>query len=99
MAKFLYAYTGGGGMAGTPEEQKQLMDLWGVWMGGLGAALVDGGAPFSESKAADGSPGKLGLTGYSLLEAGSLDEAVAKTAGCPIFDAGGNVEVYEAIEM
>jgi hypothetical protein len=98
MAKFLYAYTGGGA-ATTPEDREKAMAAWGAWMGGLGAALVDGGAPFSESKAADGGPAKLGLTGYSILEAGSLDDAVAKTAGCPIFESGGTVEVYEAIEM
>ena len=97
MAKFLLAYTGGG-MAATEEEQQQQMEKWGAWMGGLGAALVDPGAPFSESKSVGGGSTS-GLTGYSVLEAGSLDDAVSKSKDCPIFASGGNVEVYEAIPM
>jgi hypothetical protein len=98
MAKFLYAYTGGSA-AQTPEDQQKAMAAWGTWMGGLGDALVDGGAPCGESRSANGGSVASGLSGYSVLEAGSLDEAVAKTKGCPIFENGGNVEVYEAMAM
>jgi hypothetical protein len=98
MTKFLLAYTGGGGMADDEEAQKAAMAKWGAWMGGLGAALVDPGAPFSESKLVDGGT-SAGLTGYSVLEAASLDDAVAKTKDCPIFESGGHLEVYESIPM
>ena len=99
MTKFLYAYTGGGGnMDATEEERQALYQKWGAWMGGLGDALVDAGAPFSESKSVNGC-GTVGLTGYSLVEAASLDDAVAKAKGCPIFESGGNVEVYETMPM
>jgi hypothetical protein len=37
--------------------------------------------------------------GYSIVEADSLQDAVAKTKGCPILDSGGTVEVFEAIAM
>jgi len=43
--------------------------------------------------------GALEASGYSVVSADSLDEAVKMAKGCPIFDRGGNVEVYEAIEM
>ena len=45
MGKYVLAYQGGS-MAETPEEQEKVMAAWGGWFGSLGAAVVDGGAPF-----------------------------------------------------
>jgi hypothetical protein len=98
MAKFLFAYSGGNGMSADEAERQKQMEKWGAWMGGLGAALVDPGAPFGEAKLVDGGS-SAGLTGYSVYEAGSLDDAVAAAQDCPIFDSGGHVEVYEALPM
>jgi hypothetical protein len=103
MAKFVLAYTGGS-MAETEEAQKAVMDAWMNWFGELGQAVVDGGAPFGASSTVgpDGnvaSGGAAGLTGYSILEADSLDGAVAQAKGCPVLAAGGSVEVYEAMAM
>jgi len=104
MAKFVFAYTGGGGMAPSPAEQQKIMDAWMSWFGSLGDALVDGGAPFGASAtvapdgaAGDGAPA--GLTGYSVLSAASLADATAKAKGCPVLASGGSVEVYEALPM
>jgi len=102
MAKYLYAYKGGG-MARTEEEQQAAMAAWGAWFGELGSATVDIGNPFGASAAvrADGSNGAAGsgLTGYSVVEAASLEDAVAKARGCPIFAGGGSVEVYETLNV
>jgi hypothetical protein len=38
-------------------------------------------------------------TGYSIIEASSTDEAVAKARGCPILMAGGSVEVAEILPV
>jgi hypothetical protein len=97
------AYTGGS-MAETEEAQAKVMAAWGAWIGGLGTALVDAGSPFgaSASVAADGAVsegGASGLGGYSILTADSLDAATAAVKGCPVFDGGGAVEVYEVIPM
>jgi hypothetical protein len=35
-------------------------------------------------------------TGYSIVQAGSLDEATALAKGCPVLSSGGELEVYEA---
>lgn len=103
MAKFLLAYRGGG-MGDSPEAQQKLMEAWMGWFGALGESVVDGGSPFgaSSSIAADGSvtgSGSSGLTGYSILSADSLAEALDKAKGCPVLTAGGSVEVYEAMPM
>jgi hypothetical protein len=39
------------------------------------------------------------VSGYSLIEAPSLDEAHKKARGCPLLAAGGSVEVAEALDM
>jgi hypothetical protein len=49
---------------------------------------------------ADGSIGDVppsGMaSGYSIVQAGSLDEATALAKGCPVLSSGGEIEVYEA---
>ena len=104
MAKFLFVYHGGK-MAETKEEQARVMDAWGKWMGGMGAAMVDGGAPVGKSATvqANGSVADNGganpASGYSLVEAKTLADALAHAKGCPILAAGGSVEVAETIDM
>lgn len=98
MAKYVYLYKGGG-MPESEEEGKRLMEAWQSWLGGLGDRTPDWGNPFGLSKSANGG-GTSGITGYTIVSAGSLDDAVALTKGCPILEGGrGTVEVYEAIEM
>ncbi len=97
MAKYVYIYTGGG-RPESEEEGKRLMEAWGGFLGGLGDSIVDGGAPFGASTAVNGN-GTAGATGYTIINASSLEDAVQKTSGCPIFASGGDVEVYETIEM
>jgi hypothetical protein len=102
MAKFVYVYTGGQ-MAETPEAQEQAMQAWGAWFATLGDTVTDMGNPFGGSttvkSGGSASGGISGLGGYSIIEAGSLDEAAAGADGCPVLATGGSVEVYEALEM
>ncbi len=102
MAKFVYVYSGGQ-PAETPEAQAQSMDAWTAWFGTLGSAVVEIGNPFGAASTvtsdgpADGGVSE--LTGYSVIEAESLDDASAKAAGCPAIGDGGRVEIYDAIPM
>jgi hypothetical protein len=97
MAKYVYLYKGGG-MPENEEESARVMAAWQSWFGELGNAVVDIGNPFGPSKGVGGSTS--GITGYSIVEASSLDDATAKANGCPILNGGrGSVEVYEAIPM
>lgn len=102
MAKYLFAYHGGG-MPETPEQQADVMAAWESWYGTLGASIVDGGAPTmpTTTVAADGSVSASSnpVSGYTVVSADSLDDAVAKASGCPIRDGGGSIEVGELIEM
>jgi hypothetical protein len=104
MAKYALVFHGGG-MPETEEEGAKIMAAWGTWMEGLGSALTDPGNPFGNSTTiqSDGSTvaggGANPATGYTLLEADSLDAAVALAKGCPILASGGSVEVAEALDM
>ena len=105
MAKYALIYHGGGGMPETDEEAARLMEAWGAWLGGFGDSLIDGGNPFGAATTvrADGSTvpggGANPATGYSLIEADSLEDAVVGAKGCPVLESGGSVEVAEAVDM
>lgn len=103
MAKYVLVYKGGG-MPETEAEQQAVMEAWGAWFGGLGAAVVDGGNPFGPacSIAADGAVsdgGDAGLSGYSVLSADSLAAAAEMAKGCPVRSGGGSIEVYETFDV
>ena len=103
MGKYVLAYKGGS-MAATEAEQAAAMQQWMGWFGELGAAVLDGGNPFgsSISVGTDGAQTVVaanGLTGYSILEADSVEAAATLAKGCPVLGNGGTVEVYEALDM
>ena len=97
MAKFVYIYTGGS-MPETEEEGQKVMKQWMDWLGGMGDHVTDVGNPFGASASVNGGA-TLKASGYSIVDAGSLDEATTHAKGCPVLERGGNVEVYEAVAM
>lgn len=102
MAKYIFAYHGGQ-MPETPEEGQKVMAAWENWFAGLGAAVIDGGNPAGPSKTVTANGVEEGgganpISGYSLVEADSLDAACEMAKGCPILDHG-SVEVAEAMDM
>jgi len=103
MPKFIFAYHGGS-MPDTPEEGAKVMAAWTAWYGEMGAAVADGGAPCGPSKTVttagvENNGGSNPLSGYTTVNADTMDAAVALAKGCPILDAGGSVEVCECMEM
>ena len=103
MANFLLTFHGGGPMPATKEEQDQVMKAWTDWFGTLGDALVDGGNPISQARAIspDGSvmEATSAPSGYSILKADSLDQAVSLSKGCPVLAGGATVLVSETFPV
>ena len=105
MAKYVLAYHGGHRMPETEEGMYDLMAAWSAWFSGMGGSLLDGGNPVGAAKTinSDGSVSDGGganpLTGYSLIEAGSIDAALDIAKGCRVIGNGGSVEVAEATDM
>ena len=89
----------------SPEDAAKVMDGWRTWMGTVGSALVDVGTPFGRGTSIvdDGSSAAaIELSGYSIVEAGSLDEARRLASSHPFLSEGkGNyaVEVYELLPV
>jgi hypothetical protein len=99
--KYLLVYYGGG-MPATLRAQARALKQWERWFEKVGSSMVDGGNPMSGAVnkiRADGSvaKGPIGkrASGYSILEAPSLDQATKLAKGCPILRGGGEIAVYE----
>ena len=99
--KYLLVYYGGA-VASTPEARAEGMKAWDAWFKGLGKAVADGGNPFTGKVKSVSSDGAIGdgpiariASGYSILEAGSMDEAAKMATGCPVLKSGGQIAVYE----
>lgn len=105
MTKYVFFYLGGG-MPETEEESAKVLKAWEDWFTGLGPAVVDGGYPFSpmaKSVARDGTvkdgPAGTMSSGYSIVEAESLDAAAEMAKGYPNLASGGEVSVFETIQI
>lgn len=104
MAKFIFAYHGGG-RPETPEAGAEMMQKWNTWLDGLGAAALDRGQPVGVSKTVSTSGvtddgGSNPLSGFSLVEADSIDDAIKMANGCPHLEMGnGTIEVAELMQM
>jgi hypothetical protein len=101
MTSFLVTYHGGG-MPEGEEGRKQAMADFGAWVGRVGDALADPGAPLGPAMtvstdgvrpgAADGP-----ANGYSVLRADDMTSAVALVRDHPFVARGGSLQVTEAV--
>ena len=90
----------------TPEERAKGMEAWMDWAKGIGDGLVDMGAPLANSQrlSPDGSSKAVGTdvaAGYSVLQAGSMEQAKKLLEGHPhlAWNAACSIEVYETMAM
>ena len=95
MAKYLLLYEGGS-MPETDAERDTVMKAWESWLGSLGGAVADAGNPFTPTSKrikADGSisNGAGSATGYSVIEADSLDVVLCVST---LEHVGADNEVY-----
>ncbi len=105
MAKYLLLYSGGG-MPEGEAETKRVMDAWGVWMGKYHDAITDPGNPFSgvaktitaQGTVSDGPVGEP-ASGYTVIEADSVDRAIAIAKECPVFLGGAKLSLYETFDV
>jgi hypothetical protein len=104
MGNYLLAFHGGG-IPKAEAEKARVMQAWTNWFGELGDAVVDPGNPVGQEKtvSSDGSVsaggGANAVTGYTIIRAADLDDAVRLAAGCPIRASGGSIEVGETLAM
>ena len=90
--------------ANTPPEQLQAgMAMWTAWMTKCGSAIVDMGAPLNKPTVipeASSAPTKPSATGYTILQAASMDAAVELMKDHPHFHMpGASVEILECVPI
>ena len=88
----------------TPEEMQKGMALWMGWAEKCGEGLVDMGSPLGGGQrmtASGAGQSDSEVTGYSILEAESMEAAKALLEGHPHvgWDPGCAIEVHEAIPL
>ena len=103
MPNYIIAYRGGKKPA-SPEEGAAHMAKWKAWIGGLGDAAINPGTPLGKSRivSADGVSDDGGpdpLSGYSIVSADGMDEALEMAKACPVLDIGGTLEAAEMMDM
>ena len=104
MAEYIFVYHGGG----RPEseaDQAKAMEAWGAFYEKLGPNLANGGAPVGMSSTVtkggvSGDGGANPISGFTVVNADSMDAATEMAKGCPLVqDGSGSVEVAECIAM
>ncbi|NSL90877.1 transcription initiation protein [Chitinophaga sp. Mgbs1] len=104
----LFRHIPASGVQQTPEAMQACRYRWQDWIGGIAAQdkfvstnkLGNQGKTVSANQVITDGPYaaiKEIISGYIIVRADSLEEAVALSAGCPILDAGGHVEIRNII--
>jgi hypothetical protein len=85
----------------TPEQLQAGLEAWRAWATKVGYALSDLGAPLAHTThVGPGTASTDGVSGYSILEAGSADEVETLLDGHPhLAMPGSSIEVLEVIPM
>ena len=114
MKKYMLLLGGSGEeFAAMPDEVRDAhMGDWNTWFEDLGKeGILLGGAPFAQEsvivKGTDKALEKgyfvgnkeLAFGGYVIIQAGSDDQAVEITKGCPTFELNGTIEIREITAM
>ncbi len=103
MPQFFITYLGSP-QPSSPEEGKQHMTKYMEWLASLGDAAVSPANPLKGTSTlhADGSVtsgGTSNISGFTIIEAESLDAALLVAKACPYLDIGGSLEVSELMKM
>lgn len=93
MQEYVFVYRAADGYQPTEDTTPQWME----WLGGLGESIVTIGSAFGDTSTL-GEPGGH-VSGYSVVRAASLEDAVTLAKGCPGLATGGGVEIGAVVEM
>ena len=103
MPKYIVTYLGGD-QPSSPEEGEQHFAKYREWLTSLGDSAVSPANPFKNTSTvnSDGTvtPGSTtSMSGYTIIEADSMETALEIAKACPFLDIGGSLEVSELIQM
>jgi len=108
MSKFLFMYhapvTPAQAAPPAPEDMEAAMGEWNAWGSKVGDGLIDFGSPLANgvrvSPGGATAPSQRDVAGYSLIEAGSIDDALELARQHPHLNMPGcEIEVHEAQQI
>jgi hypothetical protein len=94
----------GGNQPSSPEEGKQHFAKYKVWLSSLGDSAISPANPLKNTSTVnpDGTVtagGTTSMSGFTVIEAKSMDAALLIAKNCPFLEIGGSLEVSELIQM
>jgi hypothetical protein len=103
MAQFVIVYLGGD-QPSSPEEGKQHFAKYQEWVTSLGDSAISPMNPLKNTSTVnpDGTisaGNKSTMSGYTIVEAESIEAALEMAKACPFLDIGGSLEVSELVQM
>ena len=103
MPQYIIVYLGGN-QPSSPEEGKRNFAKYMEWLSSLGNSAVSPANPLKDTVTVnpDGtlsSGGKTRMSGYTIIEAESMDAALSVAKSCPFLEIGGSLEVSEMAQM
>jgi hypothetical protein len=103
MPQYVIVYLGGD-QPSSPEEGKQQYARYREWLSSLGDSAVSPANPVRDTRTvhSDGTVttgSTTSMSGYTIIEAESMEAALSIAKACPFLDIGGSLEVSELIKM
>jgi hypothetical protein len=103
MVQYIITYLGGNHPS-NPEEGKQHFAKYKEWLSSLGDSVVSPANPFKNTCTVnpDGtitSGSTTSMSGYTIIEADSMELVLEIAKACPFLDIGGSLEVSELMQM
>ncbi len=112
MSQYVFLYHNGMARQVSPEQMQKQMQRWMSWLKELGEKghISDPGHPLERAgRVVRGTAGAVTdgpfaevkdvIGGYTLVAAEDLEQATQLSKGCPVFEAGGYVEVRPVLPM
>jgi len=103
MPQYIITYLGGD-KPSSPEKGKHHMSKYRAWLSSLGDSAVSPANPLQNTSTvnSDGTVttgGTTSMSGFTIIEADSMEAVLLIAKGCPFLDIGGSLEVSELIQM
>ena len=103
MSQYIMTYLGGD-QPSSPEEGKQHFSKYMDWLSSLGDSAVSPANPLKNTSTvnSDGTVttgGMTSMSGFTIIEADSIEAALSISKSCPFLDIGGSLEVSELMQM
>lgn len=103
MPQYMLSYLGGNPPS-SPEEGKANMAKYKDWLSSLGDSAVSPANPLKDTSTvkSDGtvSTGSTtSMSGFTIIEADSMEGALSVAKACPFLEVGGSLEVSELMQM